>query len=85
MPILEKIKEKLTKPKAEEQVDPLVTKAYNLFEEFLNAYAAEWERLDKNERMYIGDHRRMYPWKTPTNPDPALRSCIPAWKTSRLI
>lgn len=79
MPILEKIKEKLTKPKTEERTDPLVTKAYNLFEEFLNAYAAEWQRLDKNERMYIGDHWADVPMEDPNEPrpcTPVVHSCV---------
>ena len=29
---------------------------YDLFEEYRNAYGREWERLEKCERMYRGDH-----------------------------
>ena len=29
---------------------------YDLFEEYRNAYGREWERQEKCERMYRGDH-----------------------------
>ena len=33
-----------------------VSKVYGLFNDFYSAYTAEWERLDKCERYYRGDH-----------------------------
>ena len=36
--------------------DEVVEKCYSLFEEFRNAYVAEWARQDHNERLYRGEH-----------------------------
>lgn len=36
--------------------EALVNKAYELFEEFKSAYASEWERLNRNEHLYLGKH-----------------------------
>jgi len=44
---------------------------YTLFEEYRDAYAAEWERLDKNERLYRGDHWSDVPVKDANEPRPA--------------
>ena len=33
-----------------------VDRLYALFDEYRNAYAAEWERLDRCERIYRGEH-----------------------------
>ena len=37
--------------------------AYALFDEFRAAYAAEWERLARCERLYHGDHWEGVPEK----------------------
>ena len=33
-----------------------IERIYALFNEYRNAYAAEWERLDRCERIYRGEH-----------------------------
>ena len=38
------------------QEEELVSKAYELFEEFNKAYESEWQRLDRNEKLYLGKH-----------------------------
>lgn len=54
MKLLERFKGK----KKQEQTsgEPLVQKAYELFEEFKDAYASEWTRLNTNEHLYLGKH-----------------------------
>jgi len=44
---------------------------YALFEEYRNSYAAEWERLDKCERLYRGDHWSDVPVGDQNEPRPA--------------
>ena len=44
--------------------------AYALFREFRDAYAAEWQRLDRCERMYRGDHWADVPESDPNEPRP---------------
>ena len=36
--------------------DEFVSQAYNLFEEFRQAYESEWTRLNTNESYYLGQH-----------------------------
>lgn len=48
----------------------LVERAYALFGEFKNAYAAEWKRLDNCERMYRADHWHDVPLTDPNEPRP---------------
>lgn len=43
---------------------------YDLFEEYRNAYGREWERLEKCERMYRGDHWHDVPEADPGEPRP---------------
>lgn len=38
------------------QEEELVTKAYQLFDEFRQAYESEWTRLNENETLYLGRH-----------------------------
>ncbi len=47
-----------------------VERLYALFEEYRNAYAAEWERLDKCERLYRGAHWEDVPVKDANEPRP---------------
>ncbi len=47
-----------------------VVRLYALFEEYRNAYAAEWERLDKCERLYRGEHWSDVPVKDENEPRP---------------
>ncbi len=42
--------------RTEEQKNAEIRKFYELFEEYRSAYLNEWERLEKCERMYHGDH-----------------------------
>lgn len=43
---------------------------YDLFEEYRNAYGREWERLEKCERIYRGDHWHDVPEADPGEPRP---------------
>ena len=36
--------------------DELIGRCYELFEEFRSAYVSEWERQDRNEKLYRGEH-----------------------------
>ena len=47
-----------------------VEKLYTLFDEYRNAYAAEWERLDRCERMYRGEHWQDVPMQDENEPRP---------------
>ncbi|HWQ57663.1 MAG TPA: hypothetical protein VN540_01495 [Clostridia bacterium] len=47
-----------------------VDRLYALFEEYRNAYAAEWERLEKCERLYRGDHWSDVPVNDQNEPRP---------------
>lgn len=38
------------------QEEELVSKAYELFDEFNKAYESEWQRLNTNEKHYLGKH-----------------------------
>ncbi|MBE5784856.1 MAG: hypothetical protein E7330_03570 [Clostridiales bacterium] len=52
---------------------------YELFEEYRNAYRAEWERLDRCERVYRGDHWQDVPEQDDNEPrpvTPVLQSTI---------
>lgn len=48
----------------------LVTEAYALLDEYRSAYAAEWRRLERNERLYRGDHWHDCPVTDPNEPRP---------------
>ncbi len=59
--------------------DKLVASAYALLQEYRSAYAAEWERLDRCEEMYRGDHWSRIPATDRNEPrpvTPALQSTI---------
>ena len=45
--------------------------AYTLFREYRDAYTAEWQRLDRCERMYRGEHWADVPMEDPNEPRPA--------------
>ena len=47
-----------------------ISEIYKLFDEYVSAYKAEWDRLDKNERLYIGDHWHDIPLNDPNEPRP---------------
>ena len=51
--------------------DPGVEAAYALFDEFRQAYAPEWQRLAKCERIYHGDHWHDIPQEDAGEPRPA--------------
>jgi len=44
--------------------------AYTLFREYRDAYAAEWQRLDRCERMYRAEHWADVPMEDPNEPRP---------------
>ncbi len=48
----------------------LCERAYGLFREFRSAYIAEWERLERCERMYRGDHWHDVAQLDPNEPRP---------------
>ncbi|MBQ2661727.1 MAG: hypothetical protein IJF80_03635 [Clostridia bacterium] len=54
---------KLSKEQEAEQI-------YSLFDEFKNAYTAEWERLDRCERLYRGEHWYDIPTEDANEPRP---------------
>ncbi len=56
--------------KAPREARALAQWAYALFEEFRAAYAGEWNRLEKAERMYRGDHWWDVPVRDPNEPRP---------------
>lgn len=45
-------------------------KIYDLFEEYRNSYAQEWERLAKCDRLYRGEHWKNIPVTSPNEPRP---------------
>ncbi len=47
-----------------------VRELYELFEEFRTAYSREWERLERCERLYRGDHWHDIPEGDPGEPRP---------------
>lgn len=47
-----------------------VEQLYTLFSEYRNAYAAEWERLDRCERVYRGEHWQDVPTQDENEPRP---------------
>ncbi|MBQ3200516.1 MAG: hypothetical protein IJB22_01235 [Clostridia bacterium] len=52
---------------------------YELFEEYRSAYAAEWDRLERCERIYRGDHWQDVPQQDENEPrpvTPVLQSTI---------
>ena len=58
--------------------EALVARAYGLFDEYIQAYAQEWQRIDECERLYRGEH-----WQTmahedgePTPVTPILHSTV---------
>jgi len=50
--------------------EALIRKAYGLFEEFRAAYGGEWERLERMERVYRGEHWQDVPVDDPNEPRP---------------
>ncbi len=48
----------------------LCERAYGLFREFRSAYLSEWQRLERCERMYRGDHWHDVPQTDPNEPRP---------------
>ncbi|MBR0026250.1 MAG: hypothetical protein IJP37_03730 [Clostridia bacterium] len=44
--------------------------AYTMFREYRDAYTAEWQRLDRCERMYRGEHWADVPMEYPNEPRP---------------
>jgi len=59
--------------KAKEQTEAkrlLCERAYGLFREFRGAYIAEWQRLERCERMYRGDHWHDVPQTDKNEPRP---------------
>lgn len=60
----------MSKPLHSPSQQALCDMAYTLFEEYLMAYAGEWQRLDKCERMYLGDHWHDVPMQDPNEPRP---------------
>ena len=47
-----------------------IERIYALFNEYRNAYAAEWERLDRCERIYRGEHWLDVPLQDENEPRP---------------
>ena len=47
-----------------------IERIYALFNEYRNAYAAEWERLDRCERIYRGEHWLDVPLQEENEPRP---------------
>ena len=58
------------KPKQSESKRLLAERATALFREFRNAYAGEWQRQERNERLYRGDHWYDVPVSDPNEPRP---------------
>lgn len=63
---------------ADSRDEALVARAYGLFDEYIQAYAQEWQRIDECERLYRGEH-----WQTmahedgePTPVTPILHSTV---------
>lgn len=50
--------------------EELVSKAYELFEEYRSAYSSEWSRLDTCERLYLGKHWEDVQNKAADDPEP---------------
>ena len=58
------------KPKQSETKRQLAEQANALFREFRNAYAREWQRQERNERLYRGEHWYDVPVTDPNEPRP---------------
>ena len=56
------------KPKPED--DQMINRIYGLFEEYRAAYTPEWERLDRNEKFYLGKHWDLIEQQDPNEPRP---------------
>lgn len=66
-----KEKTKVKKPsKGKQGGDELVSNAYKLFEEFRQSYESEWQRLSRNERLYLGQHWEDMENNNPMDPKP---------------
>lgn len=50
--------------------EEFVSKAYDLFEQFRQAYESEWTRLARNERLYLGKHWEDMETNDPLDPKP---------------
>ena len=55
-PPVEQPKRRREPRKKTKDEDELIERCYTLFEEFRQAYASEWERQDRNDRIYRGEH-----------------------------
>lgn len=58
------------KPKQSETKRQLAEQANALFREFRNAYTREWQRQERNERLYRGEHWYDVPMTDPNEPRP---------------
>ena len=61
------------------QDEARIERIYELFDEYRNAYAAEWERLERCERLYRGEHWHDVAQKDKREPrpvTPVLQSTI---------
>lgn len=67
MAIMDLFKGKDVKPR---QTNDVLERAYDLFEEYRQAYGAEWQRLENNEKIYRGDHWWDVPMEDVNEPRP---------------
>ena len=51
-------------------MDTNLQSIYTLFDEYRNAYGPEWQRLERCERIYRGDHWHDVPETDPGEPRP---------------
>ena len=64
------------KPVNTKDEDETIERCYTLFEEFRSAYASEWERQDKNEKIYRCEHWEMMRRGGPDE-DPGIEPVTP--------
>ena len=53
------------------QDEARIERIYALFDEYRQAYAAEWQRLERCERLYMGEHWHDVPQSDTREPRPA--------------
>ena len=61
------------------QDEARIERIYALFDEYRQAYAAEWQRLERCERLYMGEHWHDVPQSDTREPrpvTPVLQSTI---------
>ncbi len=61
------------------QDEARIERIYALFDEYRQAYAAEWQRLERCERLYMGEHWHNVPQSDTREPrpvTPVLQSTI---------